>query len=88
MCILFVYSLLKVVKSYYGLNVLSMSVMVPKKLWVGGRVGGDLSSFFGGIFAICLILQSPLYRISVCCHNNGCSNDELWMRKAKEIRSM
>ena len=36
MCILFVYTLLKVV-SYYDLSVLSMSVMgFPKKVWMGG----------------------------------------------------
>ena len=35
MCILFVYTLLKVV-SYYDLSVLSMSVVFPKKVWMGG----------------------------------------------------
>ena len=40
LCILFVYKLLTVV-SYYDLSVLSMSVMFPKKVWmgVGGWVG-------------------------------------------------
>ena len=45
MCILFVCTLLKVV-SYFGLSVLSMSVMsFKKKVWVG-RVGA-IQFYFG-----------------------------------------
>ena len=57
MCILSVYTLLKVV-GYYDLSVLSMSVMgFQKKKFVWGRVGGVSSNqVFFGIF---LTLQSP-----------------------------
>ena len=58
MCILFVYTLLKLV-SHYDLSVLSMSVMgkLRTKVWIGGGwFGLALSSFFG----ICLTMQSPL----------------------------
>ena len=47
MCILSVYTLLKVV-GYYDLSVLSMSVMgFQKKVWVG-RLGELYPSFFWG----------------------------------------
>ena len=60
MCILSVYTLLKVV-GYYDLSVLSMSVMDFQKKKFGWRVGGwgDLYSSFFGIFGIVLTLQSP-----------------------------
>ena len=66
MCILSVYTLLKVV-GYYDLSVLPMSVMgFPKKCgwggWVGGCVGGVSS--IQVFFVFCLIfltLQSPLH---------------------------
>ena len=60
MCILYVYTLLKVV-GYYDLSVLSMSMMVSqKKNWMGGWVGGvELYPIFFGIFGIVLTLQSP-----------------------------
>ena len=62
MCILSVYTLLKVV-SYYDLSVLSISVMCfQKKVWVGEW--GELYSFFFGIFGIVLTVQSPLHTIS------------------------
>ena len=51
MCILFVYTLLKVV-TYYDLTVLSMS-WVSKKVWMG------CASYFW-IFGMFLTLQSPL----------------------------
>ena len=47
MCILFVYALLKVV-SYYGLRVLSMSVMgFQKKVWIGCALNPSLFWMFG-----------------------------------------
>ena len=47
MCILSVYTLLKVV-GYYNLSVLSMSVMgFQKKVWVVGGWGELYPSFFG-----------------------------------------
>ena len=53
MCILFVYTLLKVV-SYYDLSVLSMSVMgFHKKVWIGGF------ELYPVLFWIFLTLQSP-----------------------------
>ena len=56
MCILSVYTLLKVV-GYYDLSVLYMSVMGFQKKKIGGWVGGVSSiQFFLGI---CLTLQSP-----------------------------
>ena len=55
MCILS--ALLKVV-GYYDLSVLSMSVMVLKKVWMGSPVGGC----FFWILGIFLTLQSPLSR--------------------------
>ena len=61
MCILSVYTLLKVV-CYYDLSVLSMSVMgFQKKSLDGGWVGGwgELYPSFFKIFGICLTLQSP-----------------------------
>ena len=62
MCILSVYTLLKVV-GYYDLSVLSMSVMgfQKKKVWIeGGWVGGwgELYPILFRIFGICLTLQS------------------------------
>ena len=60
MCILFVYTLLKVVNDY-DLSVLSMSVMCfQKKVWMG--VGGwcELHPSLFWIFGICLTLQIPL----------------------------
>ena len=55
MCILSVYTLLKVV-GYYDLSVLSMSVMdFPQK-----KFGGVSSIQFFWIFGIFLTLQSPL----------------------------
>ena len=47
MCILFVYTLLKVV-NYYDLSVLSMSVMgfQKKKIWMGSRWVGRTPSKF------------------------------------------
>ena len=57
MCILSVYTLLKVV-GYYDLSVLPMSVMGLKKNWmVGGWVELYPSLFW--IFGIVLTLQSP-----------------------------
>ena len=47
MCILFVYALLIVV-NYYDLSVLSMSVMVSKKNWVGEW--GEFHPSLFGIF--------------------------------------
>ena len=56
MCILSVYTLLKVV-GYYDLSVLSISVMgFQNKIWGVGGWGELYPSFFG----ICLTLQSPL----------------------------
>ena len=53
MCILFVYTLLKVV-SYYDLSVFSMSMMgFPKKNWIGCEL-------YPSIFWIFLTLRSPL----------------------------
>ena len=53
MCILFVYTLLKVV-SYYDLSVLSLSVMGFQKQKFGWRVGGccELYPIYFGIFGI------------------------------------
>ena len=63
MCILSVYTLLKVV-GYYDLSVLSMSVMgFQKKSLDGGWVGAVSYIPFFGIFGICLTLQSPLWFI-------------------------
>ena len=62
MCILFVYSLLKVV-SYYELSVLSMSVIgFHKKIWMGvGGWGGVRSmQVYFGFLDLFLTLQSPL----------------------------
>ncbi len=60
MCILYVYTLLKVV-SYYDLSVLSMSVMGFQKKKFGWRVGGVSSTqVFFGFFEFFLTLQSPL----------------------------
>ena len=55
MCILSVYTLLKVV-GYYDLSVLSMSVMVSKK-----KFGSGVSSiqFVFGFLELFLTLQSP-----------------------------
>ena len=54
LCIMSVYTLLKVV-NYYELSVLSMSLMgFPKK--IGWGVGGWVGFW---IFGICLTLQSP-----------------------------
>ena len=58
-CILSVYTLLKVV-SYYDLSVLSMSVMAfQKKVWLGGG-WGELYPRLFFIFGIFLTLQSPV----------------------------
>ena len=46
MCILFVYTLLKVASYYYYLSVLSMSVMGLQKKNLNGGVGRALSIFF------------------------------------------
>ena len=56
MCILFVYTLLKVV-SYYDLSVLSMSVMALQQKNVDGGVGELYPSLFW-IFGMFLTLQS------------------------------
>ena len=64
MCILSVYTLLKVV-GYYDLSVLSKSVMVFQKKFgwgVGAYLGGVSSiQICFGIFEIVLTLQSRLY---------------------------
>ena len=61
MCILSVYTLLKVV-GYYDLSVLSMSVMIsPKKSLDGGwGMGGwsELYPIFFGFLEFCLTLRS------------------------------
>ena len=59
MCILSVYTLLKVV-GYYDLSVLSMSMMGFQKKF-GWRVDGwgELYPIFLGIFGIFITLQSP-----------------------------
>ena len=57
MCILHVYTLLKVV-SYYDLSVLSMSVTGFKKKKYGGWVGGVSSTQV--VLDFFLTLQSPL----------------------------
>ena len=55
MCILSVYTLLKVV-SYYDLSIMSKSVMVSKKkVWMGVGGWGELYPSFFGFF---LTLQS------------------------------
>ena len=60
MCILSVHTLLKAV-GYYGLSVLSMSVMGFQKKFGWGRVGGvSAIKVFFWIFGIFLTLQSPL----------------------------
>ena len=56
MCILSVYTLLKVV-GYYDLSVLSMSVMGFQKHQIGWGVGGLSNSFLD--FPIFLTLQNP-----------------------------
>ena len=58
MCILFVYTLLKIV-SYYDLSVLSMSAMGLKKVCIGGG-WGELYPVLFWIFWIFLTLQCPL----------------------------
>ena len=60
MCILFVYTLLKVV-SYYDLSVLSMPGMdFQNKSLDGGWVGGESSvQFYFGFFEFFLTLQNP-----------------------------
>ena len=59
MCILSVYTLLKVV-AYYDLSVLSMSVMVfPTKVWMGW-VGGVSSIQFFFNFAKLLMTMTAL----------------------------
>ena len=67
MCILFEFTLLKVV-SYYDSSVLSMSVMgFPKNgldRGVGGYVGCALSSFILDLCYFFLTLQSPLHRLN------------------------
>ena len=69
MCILFVYTLLKVV-SYYDLSVLSMSVMgFQKKVCMGGGWVGELYlSCFWIFFAnhLSQSLSDTEVRISVC----------------------
>ena len=60
MCILSVYTLLKV--TYYDLSVLSMSVMCFQKIKFGwGSVGGwgELYPSLFWIFGICLTLHNP-----------------------------
>ena len=57
MCILFVYTLLKVV-SYYDLSVLSMSLMGFQTNLDGGL--GELYPVFFWILGFFLTLQSPL----------------------------
>ena len=68
MCIMSVYTLLKVV-GYYDFSILSMSVMgfqQNKKSLYGGWVGGVSSiQFYFGFLEICLTLQSPL---SISCN--------------------
>ena len=61
MCILFVYTLLKIV-SYYDLSVPSMSVMGFQKKKFGWGVCGrcELFPVLLWTFRICLTLQSPL----------------------------
>ena len=61
MCILFVYTLLKVV-SYYDLSVLSQCQcqwFPKKKVWMGVCGWGELYPSLFGIFGIFLTLQSP-----------------------------
>ena len=61
MCILSVYTLLKVV-GYYDLSVLSMSVMgFQKKVWMGGGGGwGDLHPSLFWIFGfLCKLCKAP-----------------------------
>ena len=61
-CILSVYTLLKVV-SYYDLSVLSMSVMgFQKKVWMGEGGWDELYPSLFWIFGICLTLQSQSRR--------------------------
>ena len=65
MCILSVYTLLKVVR-YYDLSVLSMSVMGFQKKKFGWGVGGwgdPLTQVFFWIFGIFLTFQGPLPEI-------------------------
>ena len=64
MCILSVYTLLKVV-GYYDLSVLSMSVMgfQQKKVWMAVGGWGELYPIFFWIFGIILTLQSPLSNV-------------------------
>ena len=62
MCILSVYTLLKVV-GYYDLSVLSMSVMgCKKKVWGGW---GEIYPILFWISGILLTLQSPLAHLLV-----------------------
>ena len=65
MCILSVYTLLKVA-SYYDLSILSMSLWLSQKMDGSGWVGWALSNFFL-IFWFVLTLQSPLLPI----HNSS-----------------
>ena len=60
MCIMFVYTLLKVV-SYYDLSVLSMSMMgFKKKAWMGVGRWGELYPSLFWIFGIFVNFAKPL----------------------------
>ena len=63
MCILSVYTLLKVV-GYYDLSVLPMSVMGFQKFWIGVGGCGELCPSFFLIFLIVVNFAKPLGRIA------------------------
>ena len=74
MCILSVYTLLKVV-GYYDLSVLSMSVMgFQKKVLMGGWA---LSTFFRIFFLLCKAPKGIFF----CCRSQQTYARSVWLRR-------
>ena len=94
MCILSVYTLLKVA-GYYDLDVLSMSVMGFQKIevWMGGGWGEIYPSFFGDFWNLFNFAKPLTFSMRRCnkkmmmCHtynfqNDHCTNDMMIINAA------